>query len=155
MIRACPRCSSPVELKALDRLSGEDKPLALRIEGMPAMKCAKGHATPVNRDFMLWLIQELKERAAGLPAGSEKGMLMKKYLCGACGAELSAPAGRSAFPFQLAFEGTPAFRAEIELPLSKCPQCGKEQLRSARDAQRHMAAAIVAINDAAGFPHSG
>ena len=70
MIRACPRCSSPVELKALDRLSGEDKPLALRIEGMPAMKCAKGHATPVNRDFMLWLIQELKERAAGLPAGS-------------------------------------------------------------------------------------
>ena len=154
MIRSCPRCSSPVEPQALGGLSGEDRPLKLRFEGMPAAKCAKGHAMPVHRDFMLWLIQEVKARAATLPAGSEKGMLMKKYLC-ACGAELAAPTERRAFPFELAFEGAPAFRAEIEMPLCKCAICGKEQLRSANEAPRHVANAIVAINDAAGFPHSG
>ena len=154
MIRSCPRCSSPVELKALDRVSGEDKPLALRIEGMPAVICAKGHAMPVHRDFMLWLIQELKARSAALPAGSEKGLLMKKYRC-ACGAELGGESSRRAFAFDLAFEGAPAFRAEIEMPVFKCPACGKEQFRSDKDAPRHVASAIVAINDAAGFPHSG
>jgi hypothetical protein len=152
--RRCPRCSDPVEQKALGGLSGEKQPLVLRLEGMPAMRCAKGHAMPVHRDFMLWLIQELKARAMALPAASEKGLLMKTYRC-ACGAELGAASGRRAFSFDLAFEAAPAFRAEIEMPVFKCPACGKEQLRSGKEAPSRVASAIVAINDAAGFPHSG
>ena len=155
MIRHCPRCSNAVELKALDRVRAEDGPLALGVSGMPAATCAKGHAAPIHRDFMLWLIQELKARAATLPGGEAKGLLMKKYLC-ACGKELGGkPEGRRAFPFELAFEGAPAFQAELEMPLFKCPGCGKEQLRSAKEAQQHVVQAIVSINDAAGFPHSG
>ena len=143
-----------MEQTALGRLSGADKPLNLTLTGMPARKCTKGHASPVHRDFMLWLIQEVKARAAGLPAGTEKGLLMKKYLC-SCGAELGAEAGRKAFSFDLAFEGTPPFKGEIEMPVYKCGACGKEQLRSGTEAPRHVAQAVVAINDAAGFPHSG
>jgi hypothetical protein len=36
-----------------------------------------------------------------------------------------------------------------------CPACGKEQIRSAKELQGHTAQAIAALNDAAGFPHSG
>ena len=155
MIRACPRCSGAVQVGTLDRLSAEARPLALHVTGMPAVKCAKGHAVPINRDFMLWLIQELKARAAALAGGEERGMLFKKYFC-ACGKELGGkPEKRQAFPFDMAREGAPAFKAEVEMPVYKCAGCGKEQLRSANEAQKHVAQVVVSLNDAAGFPHSG
>ena len=155
MIRSCPRCSSAVQATSLARLSAEARPLALHVSGMPAVRCAKGHAMPIQRDFMLWLIQEIKARAGALPGGEARGLLLKKYFC-ACGKELSRkPDGQRAFPLELEFEGAPAFRAEMELPVFKCPACGKEQLRSAKEAQQHVAQAIVSLNDAAGFPHSG
>jgi hypothetical protein len=155
MIKACPRCSGAMEMKILDPLSAEDKPLALRVSGMPAAKCSKGHAAPYDRDFMLWLIHELKGRAASLPGAQEKGMLLKKYVC-ACGSELASKSEkRQAFAFDLAYEGTPAFKAELDMPIYKCTGCGREQLRSAKEVQKHAALAIMSLNDAAGFPHSG
>jgi hypothetical protein len=55
----------------------------------------------------------------------------------------------------MTYQGAPAFKAEIEMPVYKCAGCGKEQLRSAKELQGHTAQAIAALNDAAGFPHSG
>jgi DNA-directed RNA polymerase subunit RPC12/RpoP len=155
MIKHCPRCSNAVEMKTLDRMSAEDAPLKLSVSGMPAAKCAKGHAAPIDRDFMLWLIHELKGRGGALPAGEAKGMLFKKYHC-ACGKELEAKSEkRQSFPLDMTYQGAPAFKAEIEMPVYKCAGCGKEQLRSAKELQGHTAQAIAALNDAAGFPHSG
>ena len=155
MIKRCPRCSAAVELKTLDRVSAEDKPLTLAVTGMPAAKCPKGHAAPIDRDFMLWLIYELKSRGGALPAAEEKGMLFKKYIC-ACGKELAGKSEkRQSFPLDLAYQGAPAFKAQIEMPVYKCTGCGKEQLRSAKELQAHAAQTIVSLNDAAGFPHGG
>jgi hypothetical protein len=153
--KSCPLCRASVEQQTLGPLSVEDPPLKLTVEGMPAARCAKNHPSPVDNDFMLWLIQELKERAAVLPAASESGMIFKKHLC-ACGKELAAkPERRQAWPQELAYEGYPAFKAGIELPVYKCTGCGKEQLRSTKEAHRHTAQAVAALNDAAKFPHSG
>ena len=142
-----------MEIKTLERVSAEDPPLKLSVIGMPAAKCAKGHAAPIDRDFMLWLIHELKAQGAALPAGEAKGMLFKKYHC-ACGAELAGKSERKAFPVDLAYQAAPAFKAEIEIPVYKCSGCGKEQLRSAKELQGHAAQAVASLNDAAGFPHS-
>jgi DNA-directed RNA polymerase subunit RPC12/RpoP len=142
-------------MKTLDRVSAEDAPLKLTVTGMPAAKCAKGHAAPIDRDFMLWLIQELKIRGGSLAAGEAKGMVFKKYTC-ACGKELESKSEkRQSFPLDLAYQGAPAFRAELDMPVYKCTGCGKEQLRSTKELQGHTAQAIAALNDAAGFPHSG
>ncbi len=155
MIKNCPRCGNAVEMKPLGNVSAEDKPLTLRVSGMPAVRCAKGHAAPIDRDFMLWLIHELKNRGSALQAGSEKGMLFKKYMC-SCGAELASKSEkRQSFPLDLAYQGAPAFKAELEMPVYKCSACGKEQLRSAKELQGHVAQGIASLNDAAGFPHSG
>jgi hypothetical protein len=155
MRKSCPLCRGAVEQQTLGSLSAEDPPLKLTVDRMPAVKCVKGHPAPVDNDFMLWLIQELRERASALPSGNESGMIFKKYLC-ACGKELaSKPERRQAWPQELAYEGYPGFKAEIELPVYKCSGCGKEQLRSAKDAQKHTAQAVAALNDAAKFPHSG
>ena len=29
---------------------------------MPALRCVKGHSLPLDQEFMVWLIHELKDR---------------------------------------------------------------------------------------------
>jgi hypothetical protein len=153
--KSCPTCTGRVEQKRLGKLNAEHAPLKLSVDAMPAAVCAHNHAAAVDDDFMLWLIHELKDRATTLPAGEEKGALFKKFLC-SCGAELpSKSERRKNFTQQLAYEGYPAFNAEIDMPVYMCTKCGKDQLRSAKQAQKHISQAIAALNDAAGFPHSG
>jgi hypothetical protein len=155
-VRHCARCSDVCEPKVLASVSGEDPPLKLTVHGMPALVCAKDHKAPIHADFMIWLIQELRARESQFVAGKEHGMIFKKHLCGDCGKELATKSERrQAFPFDLTYEGTPSFKIEVELPLYKCNGCGKEQIRSAKDLHNHIPAAMVGINDAAGFPHSG
>ena len=152
----CARCSGACELKTLPSVSGEDGALKLTALQFPVFACAKGHKAPVHRDFMLWLIQEIRAREGEVPAGKEEGMLFKKRLCCACGKELAARSERrQAFAFDLKYEALAAFRLEVDMPVYKCPGCGKEQIRSAKELHGHVANAAVGINDAAGFPHSG
>lgn len=155
-IRHCARCSGVCEVKVIESVSGEDAPLKLTVHGMPAQVCAKGHKAPVQVDFMVWLIQELRSRESQFAAGKEQGLLFKKYLCADCGKELAGkPERRQAVPFDLTYEGLQPFKIEIDMPLYKCGGCGKEQLRSPKDLHSHIPAAVVAVNDEAGFPHSG
>ena len=157
MRKSCRTCSGPVELKTLDKTSAENAPLKITATGMPIAKCRHNHRQPVDDDFMLWLIHELKDREASLPAGTEQGMLMfRKYQCGACGKELAAkPERRQVFPLEMTYEGTPSFRVELEMPVYKCAGCGKEQLHSHKAIQGITSRAIALFHDAAGFPHSG
>jgi len=155
MRKNCRVCGGEMGLGTVDA-SGSDGPLKISVRGMPAGKCPRGHAVPAEDEFMLWLIRELKERADALPAGTESGMLVfKKYLC-ACGKELAARSERAqAFPFELAYEGLPAFKAELEAPVYKCAACGKELVRSHKAITGHTAQAVARVHDAAGFPHYG
>ena len=152
----CARCSGDCELKTLPSVSAEEGPLKLTLYGLPVFACAKDHKGPVHRDFMIWLIQEIRAREAQIAAGKEEGMIFKKHLCGHCGKELaSKPERRQAFPYELKYEELAPFRLQIEMPLYKCTGCAKEQIRSAKDLHGHVAQAVVGINDGAGFPHSG
>ena len=153
MGKTCRMCGGEMSPGTLD-LSGSDGPVKLTVRAMPAAKCARGHAVPAADDFMLWLIRELKERAGALPAGSEQGLLIKKYLC-ACGKELAAKSERTqSFALELAYEGLPAFNAALEAPVYRCAGCGNEQLRSHKAVRSHVGPAVVSVHDAAGFPHS-
>jgi len=155
-IPRCARCSSACELKTLPSMSGEDGPLKLTVLELPVFACAKNHKLPVHRDFMLWLIQEIRAREGQIAAGKEEGMIFKKHLCGDCGKELAAkPERRQAFSYELKYEDLAPFKLQVEMPLYKCAGCGKEQIRSTRDLHGHVAQAMVGINDGAGFPHSG
>jgi len=155
-VKHCPRCSNALEQKTLERISAGEAPLKLNLLGIPVLQCPKGHAVPVHRDFMLWLMRELRDKCVPtVPGGEAKGILFKKYHC-ACGKELPAkPERNGAYPFDLAFEGAPAFKAEIEVAVYKCPGCGKEQAHSAKELAGATPGAVAALNDAAGFPHSG
>jgi len=152
----CPRCSGACELKTLSSVSGEDGPLKLTALQLPVFGCAKNHHVPVHRDFMLWLIQEIRAREPQVAAGKEEGMIFKKHLCVACGKDLASKSERrQAFPFDLKYEELAPFKLQIDMPVYKCTGCGKEQIRSTKDLHGRVPNAVVGINDAAGFPHSG
>jgi hypothetical protein len=152
----CPMCSGARELKTLPAISGEDGTLRLTLRDLPVLQCAKNHKGPVHADFMIWLIREIRAREAEIAAGKEEGMIFKKHLCAGCSKELAAkPERRQAFAYELKYEDLAPFQLEIEMPLYKCAGCGKEQIRSTKELHGHVPAAIVGINDGAGFPHSG
>ena len=155
-IPRCVKCVSACELKTLPTVEALDGSLKLTVLDMPMFACAKNHKVPVHRDFMLWLIQEIRAREGQIAAGKEEGMIFKKHLCGACGKELASKSEhRQAYPYELKYEELAPFKVQIEMPLYKCTACGKEQIRSTKDLHGHVAQAVVGINDGAGFPHSG
>jgi DNA-directed RNA polymerase subunit RPC12/RpoP len=155
-VKHCARCSGACEMKALGELTAEDAPMKLIVNGMPALVCPKDHKAPINNDFMLWLIQQLRAFESQIPAGKEQGLLFKKYQCGSCGKELASKSDkRQSFPFSLSFEDSHSFTVGIDMPVYKCSGCGKEQVRSDKELHKHIPGATVALNDEAGFPHSG
>jgi hypothetical protein len=155
MRKTCRICGGAMSLATVDA-SGSDGPVKISVRGMPAGKCPRGHADLAETEFMLWLMRELKARVDEVPAGTESGMLMfKKYAC-ACGQPLaSQPERAQAFPLELQYEGLPAFRAEMEVPMYKCTACGKALARSHESIRAHTSHAVARVHDAAGFPHYG
>ena len=152
----CARCSGACELKSLASVSAADGPLKLTLLALPVFACTKDHRVPVHRDFMLWLIQQLRAKEGDIAAGKEEGMLFKKHLCGACGKELAGKSERrQAFPFELRYEELAPFKVEFDMPVYKCGGCGKEQIRSTKELHGRVPGVMMGINDAAGFPHSG
>jgi DNA-directed RNA polymerase subunit RPC12/RpoP len=155
-IPRCVKCVSPCELKTLPSVDAIDGPLRLAVLEMPMFACAKNHKVPVHREFMLWLIAEIRAREAQIAAGREEGMIFKKYLCGGCGKELASKSERrQVFPYELKYEELAPFKLQLEMPLYKCTGCGKEQMRSTKQLHDHVAQSVMGLNDAAGFPHSG
>jgi hypothetical protein len=155
-IPRCARCSGTCELKTLLSVSAEEGPLKLTMLGMPVFACAKDHKAPVHGDFMIWLIQQIRERESQIAAGKEEGLIFKKHLCGDCGKGLAAKSERrQAFSYDLKYEDLAPFNIQIDMPLYKCTGCGKEQIRSAKELHAQVPMAMVGINDSAGFPHSG
>ena len=155
-LKNCAVCGGKLGLESIEKVSAENGPLKITVYGMPAVKCAKGHAAPVHRDFLLWLLQGIRDRLGSvLPAAEAKGMLFKKYLC-SCGKELPGTTGpQQAFPFDFSYEDSPGFKVELEMPVFKCEGCGKAQLRSMDELRKTTANSMMDICDRAGFPHSG
>jgi len=154
--KICHRCSGAMHFVKLDKVSAGESPVRLTVTGMPAYACAKGHRVPAHREIMVWLLHELRDRhVPAIPGGAAQGLLFKKYHC-ACGAQLPAQSARDgAFEFDLAYPGSDAFRGAIEVALHQCAACGKAQARSAKEVAAAALAGVAALNDAAGFPHSG
>ena len=153
MIKHCPRCSNAVEMKTLDRVSAEDAPLKLSVTGMPAAKCARARRADRPRLHAVADPGGQDPRRRACRRRSERDGLQEIHLHLRQGLESVGEA--PLLPARATPTRAPAFKAELDMPVYKCTGCGKELLRSAKELQGHAAQAIAALNDAAGFPHSG
>lgn len=154
--KPCPLCEAPLQHRVLPPFSGDEAPLRLTLHGMPVLSCDKPHVYFVKRDFPLWLMDQLLEEEAALPAGESTGLLFKKYLCRDCGKPLSPRSGpMHAFQVNLAYPGQADFRVEVGMPVFNCTGCGKPQLHSLSEVRSLTPAALVHAFKGAGIKAPG
>ena len=76
--KVCARCSGAMNPATLDKATAADGPLRLSLLGAPVFSCAKGHRAPVHREFMVWLLHELRDKhAPAIPGGEAKGSMRR------------------------------------------------------------------------------
>lgn len=133
----CKQCKAEMRLLPIDPTCGVHGALKVTLMQLPALVCPNAHRRFTERDFPMVLLDRVAgEEMPKLPSGEKRGLLIKHYHCGACGARLSAGAGREeTFDFDIALEGLPGFRVELTVPLHTCTSCGKEQVRSLQEMQ--------------------
>ena len=95
----CKQCDAEMTLLPLPSIEGEAHGLHVRIDGLPALRCANGHRRFVAPTFPTMLLDQLLSVSGLVPldSASEKGFLRKRYCCPSCGGG-STP---DASPFRL------------------------------------------------------
>jgi hypothetical protein len=127
----CKLCHGEMALCSLDALAGEEHGVRMRIEGMPATQCSKGHKRFVAPDFAVKLMRALlsQDKLVPFDAASQKGMLRKRYCCPGCGQQLDVGGASSVEAKRvLELDGLEAFGVQVELPKFRCPGCGRESV---------------------------
>lgn len=152
--KPCTRCHGETELTVIDSTEGEAEPLVVAIRNLPVATCAQGHRQFVRPEFPAQLLDHLTTQdEPNLPAGDEKGLIRKHYLCEGCGAELEPkPDHRHTFSVDVALKDLDPIRVELTMPVYKCTACDKEQLHSLKEIRKRTPQALAHAFQAAEIP---
>lgn len=151
---SCNRCHAETEVAIINFADGEAEPLRIRLKQFPLRECAEGHRQFVRSGFAVELLRHLTEEdEPELPAGREKGLIMKKYLCEDCGEMLEPKADhRHTFSIEVELEDLAPFGVDLTMPVYKCSVCGKEQMHSLKEVRKLTPAAMAHAFEAANIP---
>ena len=151
---SCNQCHAETEITIVNFADGEADPLRIRLKEFPLRSCPEGHRQFVRPEFAAELLQHLTEEdEPELPAGEEKGLIMKKYLCESCGEPLEAkPDHRHTFSIEVELDGLDPFGVDLTMPVYNCSACGKEQLHSLKEVRKLTPAAMAHAFEAANIP---
>ena len=129
----CKQCQGEMRLTKLDRIDGEEHGVHLILDGLPAMRCDKGHTRLVAPTFATEMMDTLlaDEKLVPIEPAERKGLLLKRDCCPSCGARLGDGAtGHVELARTLQLEGVDPFGIRIDLPTYSCPSCGRESVES-------------------------
>ena len=151
---SCNQCRAETEVVIVNFADGEADSLRIRLKEFPLRSCPEGHRQFVRPEFAAELLQHLTEEdEPALPAGEEKGLIMKKYLCESCGEPLEPkPDHRHTFSIEIKLEDLDAFGVDLSMPVYNCSACGKEQLHSLKEVRKLTPAAMAHAFEAADIP---
>ena len=148
----CKLCETPLRLKIISPVNGEEGVLKISIREFPGLECERGHRQFVTREFPMQLLEQVTGAdRVGLPAGSKKGLLFKKYHCGECDTPLDADGDERAFGFDVTVADASPMHVELIVPVYRCPSCGQEQVREAGEVEGLAPAALAHAFQAAGI----
>jgi predicted RNA-binding Zn-ribbon protein involved in translation (DUF1610 family) len=145
LYRRCPVCKSETAPAQITSTTGSDAPLEVTVKGMPVLECAQGHRLFAIADFPLLLLDHLLETdEPQLPVSQSSGMIFKRHKCASCGGELATNDDQShTFHVDVELADLPRFGVDLTLPVSHCPQCGRDQLHSLKELKSHTPAALA------------
>ncbi len=151
---SCNQCHAETEITIVNFADGDADPLRIRLKEFSLRACPEGHRQFVRPDFAVELLQHLTEEdEPELPAGEEKGLIMKKYLCESCSEALEPKlVHRHTFSIEVRLEDLDPFGVDLTMPVYKCSACGKEQLHSLKEVRRLTPAAMAHAFEAADIP---
>lgn len=152
--KSCDRCRGETELTVIDEVGGEADPLRITLNNLPLLRCDQGHQQFVRPQFGAELLEHLTQQdEPGLPAGEEKGLFMKKYLCASCGAELEARSDhRHTFSIEVPLDDVEPVGVELSMPVYRCPTCAHEQMHSLKEVRKLTPLALAGAFQAAEIP---
>ena len=133
ILKPCKACGSEVKVTTLGPFRGEEGPVAVIVNGMPALVCANDHKRFLYPEFVARLMDFVAdpEKVAPQPPAVKHGLFKKRYHCNGCDAELPAmPAGKSERELDASFKNTAPFKVTVQIALHKCAGCGLEQVLS-------------------------
>lgn len=131
--KPCKECGSETTVTTLGSFSGQEGPVTVTVDGMPAVVCARNHRRFLYAEFAPMLVDFVAdpERIAPQPPAVRRGLIMKHYYCSGCGAELRADATKHAErSLDASFKKGAPFNVVVRVELYECQQCGREQVRS-------------------------
>jgi hypothetical protein len=131
--RPCKACGSDTKVTTLGSFRGEEGPVAVIVNGMPALVCAKDHKRFLYPEFVARLIDFVADpgRVAPQPPAVKRGMFKKRHHCSGCDAELPAtPTGKSERELDASFKNAAPFKVMVQVAVHKCAGCGREQVLS-------------------------
>ncbi len=129
----CKACGSEMKVTTLGSFRGEEGPVAVTVDGMPALVCANNHKRFLNPGFVARLMDFVAdpENVAPQPPAVKRGLFKKSYHCSGCNAELPAmPEGKSERALDANFKNAAPFKVVVQIALHKCAGCGREQVLS-------------------------
>ncbi len=131
--------------------------MRLELRAFPVFSCEAPHRYFLGQKFPIWLLNALLDgELPKIPAGTEKGLLFKKYACGGCGAVLpSTGAEPLTYSSALAWNDTPGFAVDVTVPVYRCAGCGREQARSGAELAKLLPVALVHAFKVAGLKAPG
>jgi hypothetical protein len=153
-LQNCTRCRGETHLPRVDSVEGEAHSLHITLKKLPLLRCDQGHRQFVRPRFGAELLEHLTEEdEPGLPAGEEKGLLWKKFLCERCGEELEAEADhRHTFSIEIALDEVDPIGVELSMPVYRCSACGREQIHSLKEVRRLTPVALAGAFESARIP---
>lgn len=129
--------ATPVELEADD--------VTARLEGVVVLVCDDRHREVADRDLAAHLHAGLADQL--LVARPRR--LRREDACGACGAVLTLPARRTQTPV-VVDDGPSVVTLVPDLPMPRCPDCGREQVAPSTDRTLHALVEALAAATGAG-----
>lgn len=131
--KPCKACGSLTTVTTLGSFRGEEGPVAVEVNGMPALVCAQNHKRFLSPEFVAHLMDLAADPAvvAPQPPAVKRGLFKKRYYCSGCDAELpAAAAGQSKRELDASFKNAAPFKVMVQIALHKCAGCGREQVLS-------------------------
>ena len=131
--KPCKTCGSETKITTLGSFRGEEGPVAVIVNGMPALVCAKDHKRFLYPEFVALLMDIVAdaEKVAPQPPAVKRGLFRKRYHCNGCDAELPATSTKkSEQGLDASFKNAAPFKVVVQVALYKCEGCGREQVLS-------------------------
>lgn len=144
--RTCRVCGRPLVRVSRDAEQVEHGRLGVLVEGADVLACPEGHQ---REEVVADLADRLVAAAREELLAARSGRLRRRARCGACGTDLTVPGRRTVRSVSTAVPGLGVVRLTLDLPLLRCPGCGREQL-PAEVARDDLAGAVGAALDQPG-----